>query len=79
MYAETWDRPDYDLLPALRRLAMPVLVVHAEDDFVPFAIAREIAGAIPRARLEIVPTSHFSYVERPVETGRLVERFLAAP
>jgi proline iminopeptidase len=78
LYAETWDRPDYDLLPALRRLAMPTLVIHGEDDFVPLAIARQIAEAIPRARLEIVPTSHFSYVERPAEVGRLVERFLAA-
>ena len=78
LYAETWDRPDYDLLPALRRLATPTLVIHGEDDFVPLAIVREIADAIPRSRLAILPTSHFSYVERPAEVGPLVERFLAA-
>jgi proline iminopeptidase len=77
LYANTWDRPDYDLLPALRRLATPTLVVHGEDDFVPLAIAREIADAIPRARLEILPTSHFSYVERPAEVGALISGFLA--
>lgn len=77
LYAETWDRPDYDLLPGLRQLAMRSLVVHGEDDFVPFAIVRDIAEAIPRSRLEIVPTSHFSHVERPAEVGRLVGQFLA--
>jgi proline iminopeptidase len=79
LYAETWDRPGYDLLPALRRLATPTLVVHGEHDFVPLAISREIAKAIPRSRLAILRTSHFSYVEQPAEVGALVERFLAGP
>jgi pimeloyl-ACP methyl ester carboxylesterase len=74
--AETWDRPDYDLLPALRRLNVPALVVHAEHDFVPFGVTRDIARAITGSRLEILPTSHFSLAERPADVRALIAAFL---
>lgn len=76
LYEETWLRQDYDLLPALRRLTIPALVVHGEDDFVPPDIPHEIAAAIPGARLEVLPTSHFSFVERPHEVRALLGGFL---
>jgi proline iminopeptidase len=78
LYAETWDRPEFDLLPALRRLPVPVLVVHGEADFVPPSVPREIADAIPGSRLDVLPTSHFSYVERPTEVMTLIRAFLAS-
>jgi proline iminopeptidase len=66
LQAETEQRPDYDLRPRLRELAVPSLVLHGELDFVPVDVAREVAGAIPGAKLVIVAGSgHFSYAEQP--------------
>jgi proline iminopeptidase len=78
LYAETWDLAGFDLLPALSQLTVPVLIVHGEDDFVPAGIPREIADAIPRSRFEVLPTSHFSYIERPAQVTALILDFLAS-
>jgi proline iminopeptidase len=66
LYEQTWSSPRYDLLPKLRRLEVPTLVIHGEDDFVPVEVAAHIAVAIPRARLVVLPEcGHFSYLEAP--------------
>jgi proline iminopeptidase len=71
LYLETWSSPTYDLLPRLRHLAVPTLVLHGERDFVPVALAERIAGAIPDARLVVIPgCGHFAYLEAP-ETVRV--------
>jgi proline iminopeptidase len=72
LLAETWLREDYDLLPALRRLDVPALVVHGVNDLIPLDVAEEIADAIPGARLEVLPGGHFSFLEAPDEVHRLV-------
>jgi len=77
LYDDTWNRPAYDLLPALRRLEVPTLVVHAEHDFVPRSVSEEIAETIPGARFEVIPTSHFSFVEQPDHVRDLLAAFLA--
>jgi proline iminopeptidase len=64
LYEQTWSSPAYDLLPKLRHLAVPSLVIHGEDDFVPLEVAVHIAEAIPGARLAVLPRcGHFSYLE----------------
>ena len=66
LYEQTWSSPGYDLLPKLRRLEVPTLVIHGEDDFVPVEVAAHIAEAIPGARLAVLPRcGHFSYLEAP--------------
>jgi proline iminopeptidase len=66
LYEQTWSSPRYDLLPKLRRLEVPTLVIHGEDDFVPVEVAAHIADAIPAARLVLLPEcGHFSYLEAP--------------
>jgi proline iminopeptidase len=66
LYEQTWSSPGYDLLPKLRRLAMPSLVIRGEDDFVPVEVSAHIAEAIPGARLAVLPRcGHFSYLEAP--------------
>jgi proline iminopeptidase len=74
---ETWLREEYDLLPALRRLDVPTLVVHGAADLIPVDVAEEIAAAVPGARLVVLPGGHFSYVEAPDEVRRLVADLLA--
>ncbi len=79
LYEQTWSSPDYDLLPALRRLTVPTLVLHGADDFVPVEVAVRIAEAIPRARLAVLPRcGHFAYLEVPDEVERHVRELFAA-
>lgn len=69
-----------DLLPDLARISTPTLVVAGEDDFIcgPDS-AREIAGAIPGARLELIPgAGHFTYVEQPEAFRAALLPFLAS-
>ena len=48
----------------LRSLRIPTLVIVGEQDFIPPAIAREIAQALPDATLVAFPNcGHCAYVE----------------
>lgn len=64
LYRDTWSQPGYDLLPRLRTLQTPTLVIVGEQDFIPPAIAGEIAKALPNATLVSIPLcGHFAYLE----------------
>ena len=74
---DTWQRADYDLLPKLRNVRVPTLVITGADDFIPVVIAEEVARAIPSARLVTVPTcGHFSYMECPNDVRTVLNGFL---
>lgn len=63
---QTQRRTDYDLLPLLSRLAIPTLVIHGEDDFIPVEVATHISQAVPDAVLNVLPgCGHFSYLDCP--------------
>lgn len=63
---ETWGLSEYDLLPELRRLSIPTLVIHGDYDFVPVECSVHIAQSIQGARLVVLEdTGHFSYLESP--------------
>jgi proline iminopeptidase len=80
LFAQTLELDGYDLVPRLRELAMPTLVVHGEDDFVPVAMAARIADAIPGARIDVLPAcGHFSYAERPEAVRDVICAFLRSP
>ena len=77
LYEATWRRDDYDLLPRLRTLAIPTLVVHGELDFIPVGLARHVASAIPDAEFVVLPDcGHFAFLEQPVRVHDAIERFL---
>ena len=78
LHEQTWLREDYDLLPRLRELDVPALVLHGEHDLIPPAAAEHVAGAIPGARLRVLPRcGHFSYLEAPDEGGAAVAELLS--
>jgi pimeloyl-ACP methyl ester carboxylesterase len=68
-----------DSLPMLGGLGVPTLVLAGEDDQItPPEHAREMAEAIPGARLEIIPgCGHLSTLEAPEECTLLLQRWLA--
>jgi pimeloyl-ACP methyl ester carboxylesterase len=69
------DNPDIDAVRAPTLLIWP-----DEDRVVPSAIGRRLQARIANADMTIVPAcGHNTPLERPVELGRLLTRFLAAP
>lgn len=78
--ALSWDREDYDLLPQLRGLDIPALVVSSDRDFIPVDIAREIAAALANSRFEVIPDcGHFSFIDQPDAVHALVGDTLSRP
>ena len=83
---EAYDRQaqaylHFDALARLGGIEAPTLVIVGEQDLLtPPWIAREVAGAIPGARFEIVTgdgSSHVMALERPDDFNQLVMNFLA--
>jgi pimeloyl-ACP methyl ester carboxylesterase len=70
-----------DVRGELAAIRAPTLLVWgARDRLVPAANAAAWAGALPHARVELLPrTGHLPMVERPLELSRLLLAFLAAP
>jgi proline iminopeptidase len=63
---QTWSSAEYNLMPKLRQLPMPTLVIHGLDDIIPVELANHIAEAVPRAVLRVLPgCGHFAYLEMP--------------
>jgi pimeloyl-ACP methyl ester carboxylesterase len=69
---------EMDLRHALPRVSVPALVVVGEHDRVtPPAAAVELAGALPRGELTILPgAGHIAMLERPDELNRALARFV---
>jgi proline iminopeptidase len=66
----------YDLLPKLRSLTIPTLVIAGDSDFIPGEVAAHIAQAIPNARLvTLKDCGHFAYLECPGEVRREFDGF----
>ena len=62
----------------LAGIKVPTLVLVGEDDIIsPPAEAREIAAAIPHARLEVIPAAgHLAPYEHPSAANHAIIRFL---
>ncbi len=78
LHEQTWRRPEYDLIPRLRELKMPVLVIHGDSELIPLECARNVAEAVPGAKLVVLNgCGHFAYLERPAEVLEAVAALLA--
>jgi 3-oxoadipate enol-lactonase len=71
----------FDALDRLDGITAPTLVIVGEQDLLsPPWVAREVAGAIPGARFELITgdgSSHVVALERPDDFNQLVSNFLA--
>ncbi|MFG2989772.1 alpha/beta fold hydrolase [Streptomyces sp. NPDC048257] len=69
-----------DLRAEAARIDLPALVIATTGDrLVPPALQRELADALPGARVAELPTGHLPFAERPAEWAALVTGFLARP
>jgi proline iminopeptidase len=68
---------DWDLRERLKRLDVPTLVVHGEEESIPMDLIQEWITSMPNAKLLRVPrAAHFPYAERPEIVWPAVEAFL---
>ena len=80
LHDQTWNRDDYDLTPALARLAIPTLVLTGDNDFIPPEVGRAIASALPDARFALLEDcGHFAYLEQPDAVRSLIADLLGLP
>jgi proline iminopeptidase len=76
LMADSWSLQGYDLLPKLRSVTIPTLVVSGDHDFIPAEVAEHIAAAIPNARLvPLKDCGHFSYMECPADVRGALDDF----
>ena len=76
LYRDTWSTPGYDLLPRVRELRIPTLVIVGDEDFIPTQIAAEIAQAVPHATLvRLRECGHFAYMECGTDVRRAIDEF----
>ena len=77
LMADTWERPDYDLLPRLSSVRMPALILYGDHDFIPREISEHLARALLQARLiTFEDCGHFAYLECPAAVHNAVEGFM---
>jgi proline iminopeptidase len=74
---EVWrSLNDYDLRPALRRLRLPALVLHGEDDPIPIEASRETAALLGAEFHALDRCGHCPHVERLEDFRRLLDAIL---
>lgn len=79
MSKTSWLVLKIDLLPKLRELNIPTLIVHSEQDIVLVWTAKEISSAIESSKLFILEDcGHFPYIEKPNEFKDVVDSFINA-
>ncbi|HEX7294644.1 MAG TPA: alpha/beta fold hydrolase [Pyrinomonadaceae bacterium] len=73
---DTWQLESYDLMPRIRSLRIPTLIIAGDHDFFPLEIADHIAKALPNAKLvTIKDCGHFAYLECPNELRTTLDDF----
>jgi proline iminopeptidase len=78
LHRGTWEVAGYDLMPKLRSLRIPTLVIAGDRDFIPLEVAQHIAQSIPGVTLvTIKDCGHFSYLECPADTRKAVNDFFS--
>ena len=66
-------------LARLAAVAVPTLVMVGDDDIVPESHAKEIAEAIPRAELVVVPNATHAFpMEQPDTTAKSITAFISS-
>lgn len=67
---------EFDLRPALRRVALPAVVVHGREDPIPLASSEAVAKALDARLVVLDDCGHVPYVEQPQSLFDAVREFL---
>jgi len=75
---DTWAKPDFDLLPQLKTVKIPTLVLSGDHEFIPASSAEHIAQAIPNSQLTVLKDcGHFTFIECPIPVHEAIDSFVA--
>jgi pimeloyl-ACP methyl ester carboxylesterase len=78
MLKTSYCTPDCNLIPALRRLTVPTLIVHGNQDIIPVDTAKSIQKAISGSKVVCLnDCGHFPYIEKPHEFFLSIMSFLS--
>jgi proline iminopeptidase len=78
LMTETWALSGYNLLPKLKTVSIPTLVIYGDHEFIPATTAEHITQAIPNARMVMLKgCGHFTYLECPVAVREQIDVFFA--
>jgi proline iminopeptidase len=78
LMTETWALSGYNLLPKLKTVSIPTLVIYGDHEFIPATTAEHITQAIPNARMVTLKgCGHFTYLECPVAVREQIDVFFA--
>jgi proline iminopeptidase len=75
MYVSMGQRHDYRA--ALKKVAVPVLVIHGADDLQSRAASYQYVDAFPNAEFSVIENAgHFSFEQQPAQFAQIVGAFL---
>lgn len=78
MLKTSYFTPDCNLIPALRRLTVPTLIIHGNQDIIPVDTAKTIQKAISGSKVVYLNDyGHFPYIEKPNEFFSSIRSFLS--
>ena len=78
LMSETFAAPEYDLLPKIKTVHIPTLVISGDHEFIPSSTTEHISRAIPNSRLvTLKDCGHFTYLECPVAVREQIDLFFA--
>lgn len=67
----------FNLHPSLKKLCIPTLIIHGDNDPIPFCTAESIHASIPQSKFVLMEEcGHFPYVEKPDSFFDHVLKFL---
>ncbi|PCJ24187.1 MAG: hypothetical protein COA94_07565 [Rickettsiales bacterium] len=77
MSKTAWLETGINLLPQLKTLKVPTLILHGKQDVVPLWTAKEINSVIKGSKMITLENcGHFPYIEKPNEFKRAVNDFI---
>ena len=78
MLKTSYFTPDCNLIPALRRLTVPTLIIHGNQDIIPIDTAKTIHKVISGSKVVYLnDCGHFPYIEKPNEFFSSIRSFLS--
>ena len=77
MLKTSWMQPNSNLFPDLKKLNIPTLIIHGNEDIVPVWTATKIKNAIPNAQIVYIEKcGHFPYVEQQAQVIIEIKKFI---
>ena len=80
LLTQVYSKEGFTLIPKLKNLSIPTIIIYGDYDFIPFECSKHIADAISGSQLVTLRGSgHFSYIDSQAEFRSALDNFLTLP